>query len=238
LTKRIVCIVLGTLLTMVGALTAIGGTALLVLFRGSNTLSSGTEHATTPTAALVIALNDVQGASGPGDTVGTPSITLSVTSSPHDVFIGIGPAAAVDRYVAGVPIDRVTDLEIDPFKLKTVRRDGSAVPQPPAEQSFWTAKASGSNPHLTWKVTDGSYRLVVMNADASPGVAIDGKFSLTVPHLFGVALGLLIAGVIALIAGVVLLVLGFRTQPGRQQPAPVGRHSPSRQGPSPSPPPQ
>jgi hypothetical protein len=234
-TKRIVCIVLGSLLIVVGALTAIGGTALLALFRGSDTLSSGTEHATTQTVALVVKLDDVQGASGPGDTVGTPSITLSVTSG-RDVFVGIGPAAAVDRYLAGAAIDRVTDLEVDPFKLKTVRRGGSAVPQPPAEQSFWTVKASGSNPRLTWNITDGNYRLVVMNADSSPGVAVDGKFSLTVPHLFGVALGLLIGGVIALIVGVVLLVLGLRAEARRQQPAPVAGYPPP--GPGPSPPPQ
>jgi hypothetical protein len=234
-TKRIVFIALGTVLIVVGALTAIAGTALLVLFRGSDTLSSGPEHATTQTVALVTTLDDVQGSSGPGDTVGTPSITLSVTSSGRDVFIGVGPAAAVDRYLAGAPIERVTDLEVDPFKLKTVRRDGSATPQPPAAQSFWTAKASGPNPRLTWNITDGSYRLVVMNADSSPGVAIDGKFSLTVPHLFGVALGLLIGGVIALIIGVVLLVLGLRTTTERQQTVPVGSYPPPEQGPSPPP---
>ena len=236
MTKRVVCIVLGSFFIVVGALTAIGGTALLVLFRGSDTLSSGTEHAATPTVALVTALDDVQGGSGPGDTVGTPSITLSVTNSGRDVFIGVGPAAAVERYLAGAPIDRVSDLKVDPFRLKTVRRDGNATPQPPASQSFWTAKASGSNPRLTWNITDGSYRLVVMNTDASPRVAIDGKFSLTVPHLFGIALGLLIGGVIALIIGVVLLVLGLRTAPGRQEPVPVGNYPPP--GPGPSPPPQ
>jgi hypothetical protein len=236
-TKRIVCIVLGSLLIVVGALTAIVGTALLVLFRGSDTLSSGTEHATTQTVALVVRLDDVQGASGPADAVGTPSITVSATSG-RDVFVGIGPAAAVDRYLAGAPIDRVTDLEVDPFKLKTVRRDGSAVPQPPAEQSFWTAKASGSNARLTWHITDGNYRLVVMNADSSPGVAVDGEFSLTVPHLFGVALGLLIGAAIALIVGVALLVLGLRAEAGRQRPAPVGNYPPSGQGPRPNPSPQ
>ena len=155
MTKRIVFIVLGTLLIVLGALTAIAGTALLVLFRGSDTLSSGTEHAATQTVALVTRLDDVQGASGPGDTAGTPSITLSETSSGRDVFIGIGPAAAVDRYLAGAPIDRVTDLEVDPFKLKTVLRDGSATPQPPAgavvpdSEGEWIESQSGPGTSLT-----------------------------------------------------------------------------------------
>jgi hypothetical protein len=43
---------------------------------------------------------------------------------------------------------------------------------------------SGRQATLDWKITDGSYRVVVMNADAAPSVALDGRFALTIPHLF------------------------------------------------------
>ena len=65
-----------------------------------------------------------------------------------------------------------------------------------------------------------------MNADASPGVTVDGQFALAIPHLFAIGIGLLIAGIIGVLAGVVLLIVGIRmssrpkppVQPGYSQP--------------------
>ena len=212
--KRVIAIVLGVLLLIGGAVTAIAGGALMALFGSSNTLSSGTERASTSTVALVAAMDNIKNTKGFATTVGTPSLSLSAGGTGRDVFIGIGPAAAVDSYLAGAPIDKVTDLEVDPFRLETVRRDGAAQPQQPATQKFWTAQASGPDPQLSWKISDGSYRLVVMNADASPGVGINGRFALTVPHLFAIGVGILVAGVIAALIGLLLLVLGMRTAVG------------------------
>ena len=53
-----------------------------------------------------------------------------------------------------------------------------------------------------------------MNADASRSVAVDGRFALTVPHLFAVGIGVLIVGIVVLVIGVVLLVVGIRMRAG------------------------
>jgi hypothetical protein len=71
-------------------------------------------------------------------------------------------------------------------------------------------------------VTDGNYRVVIMNTDASPGLAIDGRFSLTLPWLFGIGLGSLALGIPIAVAGLVLLAhAGGQSQPtsGRATPA-------------------
>jgi hypothetical protein len=140
------------------------------------------------------------------------------------VFIGIGPASAVERYLANAPIDRVTDFDVDPFRLTTEPRAGTARPAPPGEQSFWTVRADGTNATVDWKITDGSYRLVVMNADGSPNVAATSAVALTIPHLFGIALGALIGGVVLALVGILLVILGARTRPDRAPPrGPVGQ---------------
>jgi hypothetical protein len=213
--KRVILIVVGIVLLVGGVVTAIAGGALMALFGSANTLSSGTERADTSTVALVTAMDNIKNSKGFASAVGTPSVSLSANgTSNHDVFIGIGPAADVESYLAGAPIDKVTDLEIHPFRLKTIRRDGVQQPKPPATQKFWTVQASGTDPHLSWNINDGSYRLVVMNADASPGVAIDGRFALTVPHLFSIGIAILVAGIIVVLIGLLILVLGLRAGSG------------------------
>ena len=66
-----------------------------------------------------------------------------------------------------------------------------------------------------------------MNADASPGVYRRTASSRSpIPHLFAIGIGLLIAGIIGLLAGAVLLIVGIRmssrpkppVQPGYSQP--------------------
>ena len=41
------------------------------------------------------------------------------------VFVGVGPAEAVDRYLAGASVETVTDVEVRPFELTTTVREGS-----------------------------------------------------------------------------------------------------------------
>ena len=61
------------------------------------------------------------------DVLGAPSVQLSAMSDGDaGVFVGIGPAADVDRYLAGAPIAEVTDLELAPYKLERTMREGKA----------------------------------------------------------------------------------------------------------------
>lgn len=208
--KRMLVMVLGIILFLVGASAAVAGGALMLVFGSDSTISSGPEPLTTKTTALVASMNDIKDTNGVASTVGQPTLGLSAVSSTRDVFIGIGPAAAVEQYLAGTSIDRVRDLDVDPFTLKTTVRPGTATPADPAAQTFWTARGVGPNPAVSWKVKDGSYRLVLMNADSSPGVTANGRVSLNVPNLFGIGIGILAGGVVVGLAGLGLLIAGVR----------------------------
>jgi len=216
--KRVVLIVLGSVLAAIGVLAAIAGGALMALFGSNNTLSSGVQHVSTPTRALVSQAGSIQGASGAQTVLGSVRlrITATPTGSGHQLFLGIGPASAVDRYLRGASYDVATDVSVAPFRLTLARHRGTVMPAPPASQSFWVAKASGSHPTLTWTVTSGSYRVVVMNANAAAPVAFAGGLNLTIPHSFAIGIGLLIGGVVLILIGIVLIVLGARARPRPQ----------------------
>ena len=76
---------------------------------------------------------------------------------------------------------------------------------------FWVASAEGSGPQaLTWDVQDGSWQVVVMNADGSSNVDTTLSIGAEVPHLLGIGIGALVAGGLALGLAVLLVVLGVR----------------------------
>ena len=215
MTRRVVLIALSILLMTVGALTAIGGGAVMAVFGTSDTLDSGVQHVSTPTSALTSPVAAIQDASGVQAVLG--SIRLRVTAIPAgpggQIFIGIGPAAAVDRYLSRVGHDEATDVTLAPFRLTLVRHGGTVSAAPPGFQSFWVAEASGTSPAMSWTVTDGSYRLVVMNADGTAPVRFDAQVAITVPHLFAIGASLLAGGIVALVAGLLLLRAVLRSRP-------------------------
>ncbi len=220
--RRVVLIVLGGVLAAIGTLAVIGGAALMLLFGSNDTLASGVQHVSTPTRALVSPAGSIQGASGAQTVLG--SVRLRITATPaagQHLFLGIGPASAVDRYLRGASYDVATDVSVAPFHLTLARHRGTATPPPPASQSFWVATAGGAHPTLTWTVTSGSYRVVAMNTDAAAPVAFAGGLALTIPHSFGIGIGLLIGGIVLILIAIVLIVLGARARPRPQsQPIP------------------
>jgi hypothetical protein len=221
--RRVVLIVLGGVLAAIGTLAAIGGGALMLLFGSNDTLDSGVQHVSTPARALVSPAGSIQGASGAQTVLGNVRlrITATPTAAGQHLFLGIGPASAVDRYLRGARYDVATDVSVAPFHLTLARHLGTATPPPPGSQPFWVAKASGAHPTLTWTVTSGSYRVVAMNTDAAAPVAFTGVLALTIPHSFGIGIGLLIGGIVLILIAILLILLGARSRPRPQsQPAP------------------
>jgi len=215
MTKRVVLIVLGAMLLALGAVTAIGGGAVMALFGSSDTLNSGVQQVSTPARALVSPVAAIQDTTGVQSAFGT--VRLRVTATPagpgRRIFVGIGPAAAVDRYLRGVSHDEATDVALTPFHLTLAHHPGAARPAPPLSQSFWVAEASGNRAALSWTVTDGSYRVVAMNADGAAAVSVHAQLGLTIPHMFAIGTGLLTGGIVLMLVGGLLLVLGIRAQP-------------------------
>jgi hypothetical protein len=211
MSKRIALITASAVALLGGGAAAIGGGAVLAVFGTDNTISSGHHPVSTTTSALVTEQGDFGANSA--DILGHPAVKISVTGSGKPVFIGVGPAGAVDRYLAGAAVETVTDFELRPFELTTTRHEGTAKLASPLAQSFWVAKSVGSTSAATdWKVRDGSYRVVLMNADGSAGVDVEGRFGLDVPHLAAISATLLAGGLLVMVLGVALLVAGLRTR--------------------------
>jgi hypothetical protein len=128
-----------------------------------------------------------------------------------ELFVGIGPEADVEAYLAGVPHDEVVDLDDDPFSVEYRRENasGSSTPAPPADETFWVAQASGvATETVTWSLEPGRWAIVVMNGDASPEVSADIEIGARIEHLVALAVGLLIGGAVLLAAGAAMIVGG------------------------------
>jgi hypothetical protein len=75
--------------------------------------------------------------------------------------------------------------------------------------------AGGGDLDLEVDVQSGRWALVVMNADAAPGVIADVRLGATLPALGVLSAVLLSAGAVVLIGGTVLLVVAAAsTRPG------------------------
>jgi hypothetical protein len=223
---KILFIIIGALMVLGGAGCTIGGSALAIVVGGDGWINSDSGRLDTPSYALVsevadIADEDPDGADFIND---LDDFRFRFEAEPNsgdkDVFIGVGRAGDVSEYFAGVEHDVVndigfTDLEID----KTLVR-GTGEPDPPRDQDFWVESISGSGrQELEWKVRSGSYRFVVMNADASRGVDVDAQFGLKIPYAMPIAIALIVSGVVVVLLGVIVILLAARS--GRKQPPPA-----------------
>jgi hypothetical protein len=150
-----------------------------------------------------------------GDNLGTVRIQAS---SEQPVFVGIGPSADVQDYLAGIQHDTITNFDTDPFTFDSRYRDGTARPSVPTSQGFWQAWSSGPGIQtVRWPVEKGNWSVVVMNADASAHVVAHTQLGASVPGLRWVAGGLLGVGAVILLAGLVLLYLGTGSTPSRSR---------------------
>jgi hypothetical protein len=222
MSQRIALVAAGAVLTAVGGILALGGGTVVAVTGTDGTFSSGHETISSTTRALVSDHGDID--EGGIGVAADPSIEIAVRGSDKPVFVGVGPTAAVDRYLAGASVETITDFDVRPFELTTTVRDGSGRLGPPADESFWVAEAGGrSAADATWKIRDGSYRIVVMNADGSPGISVDGAFGVHVPRLTAIATTALAGGLILVVSGIVLVVAGARST---DRPAPQESASP------------
>src|SRR5262249_23656297 len=121
----------------------------------------------------------------------------------------------VDAYLAGVSHDEATDLDLDPFSVTYVHRPGTRAPGRPADQLFWSASATGRP--LTWSLKAGSWSVVVMNVDGSPGVAATIGVGVKIPALLWAGIGVGVFGLALL--GVAGAMLASRSRSYRRETA-------------------
>ena len=215
--SRIAAAVIGAVLILLGlALLGGGGTALWAdrTQRDGGYVTTGVHEFSTSGSALVTVSTDL-GSTGTGwlySPTLLDTVRIRVTPmTPHPaVFVGIGRTTDVDRYLAGASRTVITDF----WDENTEVVDGAARPAAPATQDFWVASASGHGAQdVVWDPADGSWSVVVMNADGRPGLEVEADLGAKLPALPWVALGVLAAGAIVAGGGGLLVAGALRRRP-------------------------
>lgn len=244
--NKVIALVFGSIAALLALGLGIGGTVLLWAHGtqrdSAGYYSTGSERFSTATYALTSEAVDLGGGVRdehplPVRNVGTLRVRAESVSG-GAVFVGLAARSDVARYLGATAHDEITDVRFDPFRPTYTRRDGTATPAPPAAQPFWVASAEGPGRQaLTWDVESGEWAVVVMNADASPGVEVDASLGLKTGLLLPIGIGLLAAALVTAAVATALLVAGARrdTRGGMAPAPPAGEAAPVTGDAAPSP---
>jgi uncharacterized protein DUF4389 len=212
---RVIGVILASLTVLAGLAAVAGGGTALVLDQtqrdASGYLMTSPTVYSTNTYALV---SDSYRTGAAGDIVVARDMLGTVrirTQSTQPVFVGIGPAAAVDSYLAGVRHEVATrfDAARSDFRLHS----GGKPAAPPTDRHFWVAHSTGAGTQtVSWSTANGAYRIVVMNPNGSAGVRADLAIGARFPHLLGLGIGALTAGALLVLAGAGGLFVALRTR--------------------------
>jgi hypothetical protein len=142
------------------------------------------------------------------DFLGDARLEATARDPGVELFVGVAPTAAVAGYLGGVQQRVVTDLGPGMLENHGIDLAGTAPAQAPGDLDIWTATSTGTGTQVVdWRPTDGNWTVVVMRADAAAGVDVEARAGATVPGLGWLAVGLLVAGGLAMAAGALLVAL-------------------------------
>lgn len=226
---RVFLLVLGCLLVLPGIALLAGGSALgLGYFLGRDDdgfVEVSLDRLETSTVAITAEDLDLTAGPGSPDRIWDGldvDVRLQATNSTGDdpVFIGIARESEVDAYLAGFAHDEIEEVD-DDLTARYRNRAGAVDIGPPTEEGFWAASASGGGTQqLLWEATEGRWAVVLMNADGTPGLAVDtdvgvkaGFIGPLVAVLLGIGLALTVGAVALIVAG------ANRPEPGHVSPA-------------------
>lgn len=218
-TGRIVMLVLGTLLALLGlgfVAAAAGAGWLHFQQRDEGFFTSSTERFETSSNAITSLGLDVMVGQRlpdfiPSDSAGSILVRGESATAGKDLFLGVAPQQEVSRYLEGVRRSEITELDLRPFRVEYREVPGTRTPARPGAQTFWTATATGPGAQeLRWDLQPGNWAIVVMNADGSAPIAADLQGGIRSDLLWPLFLGLLLAGIVLLAVGVPLIVAAAR----------------------------
>ena len=205
-------LVVGSIAALLAFILLAGGCTALVVDRTQRDddgfLMSPTEEFSTAAYAVASENADLD-LDGPDwattDFFGTVRIR---SESERPVFVGIAREADLAEYLDGVEHAVVTELGREP---EYSERRGGAPAGRPADQTFWAASATGAGEQtLEWEPEDGSWSVVVMNADASRGVAADLSIGGELDPVTWIAVGMLVGGGLFAAAAALAITAGVR----------------------------
>ena len=211
---RIATLVIGVLVALVAlVLLGGGGTGLWAELtqRDAGYVTTGTHTFSTSGAALATESTHL-GSPGVGwlyspGLLGKVRIRVTPQGSASSMFVGIGPSAEVDRYLAGVSHTVISDF----FGDKVQAVDGGRPRSAPASQDFWVASTAGPGARtVLWNPHNGSWTVVVMNADGRYGLDVRADLGARMPAVLWIAIGLLVAGAVFMTGGGLLIAGAVR----------------------------
>lgn len=223
---RIASLVIGSVLALLAVALLVVGTIALVIDQtqrdDDDFISFGTERYSTSGYAIASDRIDLRGVDW--DTVNSWIGDVRVRATPvgggQPVFVGIGPADAVEQYLGGVEHTIVRDLEAGGDDRETIQ--GGPPQAPPEQAGIWAVEVSGPGTQdLIFPAVDGEWALVAMNQDASAGVDVRAQVSATLPSLFEFAIWCLVIGAVLLAIALVLIIIpARRASADRRRPGP------------------
>jgi hypothetical protein len=135
--------------------------------------------------------------------------TVRVSATSPDgtpLFVGVAPTADVERYLQGVAHAQVSNFE----DARTTPVAGDARPRDPAGEDFWAASTAGAGTQaLEWELAEGTWSVVLMNADGSRGVAADVELGARIGFLRAAAILVAILAVLIGAASLAMLIFGL-----------------------------
>lgn len=161
-----------------------------------------------------------------GPAAGRLRIRITATDPGRPVFVGIAPAAAATRYLAGVRYTTLTRLADD--RGGPADHIGAARPTAPTSAGIWAASAAGAGTQaVTWAPRPGRWMVVAMNRDATAGLSLRADAGVRHPALPWLALALILGGIAGTGTGIALIVVPIRRGPAHPAIPPSGTSAPS-----------
>jgi hypothetical protein len=209
-----VVLVLGTVLASLG-LVLMGFAGILAFSslgqRSLGAFATPNERYLVNTHALT--LENLDAITGPGSPELGPvlgRVAVRATADPGEqIFIGVAAQSDVSEYLAEVSHSELIEVKFNPFRPQYREMTGSAPPAIPGQQDFWISSAQGPGAQrIQVDLRQGSWAVVVMNADGHAAVAADLQAEVTLPWLAPATKGFLFGGLVLLATGAVLILIG------------------------------
>ena len=189
----------GVCLCVLGALAILAGGAAAAVIGPDNTISTARHTLTSSGQALVTT---------PG-MLGEVGLTLHVSARATDgrpVFLGVGHEVDVTSYFGDTGRDEISGISWPWSVSKDVTGGTEEKLTLPANGDFWVVRKSGTGTQeFSWKVTDGRWNVVLMNADASTPVSATVSIGIEADGAFRIALAVAIGGLVLLVPAILLI---------------------------------
>ena len=205
---------IGAFVMFIGlAVLSVGITALVadqVLRNDDGYLTSPTRTFTTSSYALVSTTLDINGTSGPDnlyprDLLGDVRVRVTPHRSDQDVFVGIARRDDLRSLLKDTAYTSVT--HIGEKHVVYVQHRGGKPAQPWDNSTIWSTTSSGTGTQsVVWPEQDGDWVVLVANTNGSAGLDVDADIGATLPHLTGLAIGLIIGGLLSMALGLAMIL--------------------------------